>query len=149
MGVTDLPYSHTENIGKVKKGKNAGKPYASTTGDVAEILEDYYHIMEVFWELYAEQFMETLEEAAQGAFETLMMGGGAQDNAFAAATSEIEERFLRFISEKEMDKLGVPGVPTAASLKGVNTRFKKRLDPGRPSFKDTGLYMNSFRCWVE
>lgn len=154
LGVDDVPYSFTENVGTTKngknKGKNKGRKYASTTGDVAEILEEQYHIMEVFFTRHHEEIIALLEESAQGGFETLMMGG-VSDDAFAAAGPEIEKLFQVFIDSKEMDGIALGGsypVPTHASIIGINSR-KKQLDPGRPSFKDTGLYEASFRAWVD
>ena len=105
LGVLDVPY---------KQGSNSSP---ETTGDVAEILENRYHPIEIFYEEHA----------------------------------NIETRFRHFLSQKEMDSLGVPGVPTKAALAGVSHRFKhpyaKRAP--RPSFIDTGLYEASFRAWVE
>jgi hypothetical protein len=66
--------------------------------------------------------------------------------------AEIEERFKDFLSLQEMDKLGVPGVPTEAAKKGKSSRFKRRRSKGgapRPSFIDTGLYQSSFKAWVD
>ncbi len=151
LGVTEMPYSFSENVGKVKKGKNKGKAYASTTGDVAEILEDKYHIMEVFWNLHEEEIVSALSTSLSDEFESMLQGKPVSVGAFAAGASEVEAMFQKFLDLKEMDALGIPGVPTAASLAGVSHRFKKpyaKRAP-RPSFVDTGLYESSFRCWAD
>jgi len=51
---------------------------------------------------------------------------------------------------KEVEKLGIPGVPTKAALRGVNHRLKHpyRRRGARPSFVDTSLYMSSFKAWA-
>lgn len=143
LGVTEMPYSFGD-LGRSKKGK----PRASTTGDVAEILEAKYGVMQLFWEKHGQEAIDEMHEALQGAFESTVLGAPASPAPFAAATGKIEEMFQQFIDMKEMDGLA-PGVPTAASLAGVNHRFKRKRGPVRPSFKDTGLYESSFRCWVE
>lgn len=132
MGVVDLPYSN-------------GK---TTTGDVAEILENKYGVMGYFWELNKFKIVNAVEGALEGALETILMGGQVTADPFLAGTSDIEAQFQHFLDSKQMDgKVG--GVPTAASLKGVSHRFKRKRGPPRPSFIDTALYEHSFKCWVE
>jgi hypothetical protein len=49
-----------------------------------------------------------------------------------------------------MDTLGIPGVPTLAAQEGRSSRFKKGKGKGpRKSFIDTGLYVGSFKSWVD
>ena len=151
FGVTELPYSHTDNIGTTKKGKNKGRLYASTTGDVATILENKYHILEVFWNVHLDDITKALEDGIEGAFESIMMGAPPSPDPFAEGTSKVEELFARFLSGGEMEHLGIPGVPTKASMNRRSLRFQKKRNPAgpRPSFIDTGLYESSFRCWGE
>ena len=150
FGVIDLPYSHTENLGKNKSGKRKGQARASTTGDVAEILEAKYEVMQTFWNLHQDEIVNELHESLADEFDAILQGKPLSNNAFAGGTSEIETMFKKFLSEKEMDGLGVKGVPTKASLMGVSHRFKdKKGTPGRPSFIDTGMYENAFKAWVE
>jgi len=149
LGVTEMPYSYG-NLGKSKSGKER----ASTTGDVAAILEDKYHIMAFFWNNHQDEIIEKLSEGIQGAFETLLMGGPVTySSALAAGASEVELLFQKMLDSKEMD-YKQPGIPTQASLLGISHRFKKKKSKNkkrkltiRPSFIDTGLYENSFRCW--
>ena len=146
LGVIDLPYASSP----AAKGKRTPKRgSAVTTGDVATFLEDKYHVMEVFFNQHAPEIGDDLAKSVQGALENLLLGAPPQTDPFGTATSAIEARFQTFIDLKEMDKLGYPGVPTAASIKGIRSRFKKRLDPGRPSFQDSGQYEASFRAWVD
>ncbi len=150
LGVADLPYSHTENLGQVKKGPNQGKDYASTTGDVAVILEEKYGIMEHFWNAHLEEITKYLEDGIEGAFESLMMGAPPSPDPFAAGTTEVEKLFQTFLDSGEIEQMGVPGVPTKASLERRSLRFKKKKNPkSRPSFIDSGTYESSFRCWGE
>lgn len=152
LGVVDVPYVALEPPGAYKKRIKAGKhPGAGhkTTGDVADILEAKYHVMEIFWQLHEEENVRDLTVGMRDALETLMVGGPLHLDPFAEAESLIEGRFRRFLTDKEMDRLGYPGVPTKASLKGVSHRFKRKRGPARPSFVDTGLYEAAFKAWSE
>lgn len=136
LGVIDLPYpADAEGL---------------TTGDVAEILEDKYHPMEVFFELHGQEIADALANGMEGALESLLMGAPPQAIARAAegALSGVQAQFKTFLSSREMEGLGIPGVPTKAALDGVNHRLKKRKGAPRPSFIDTGLYQSSFRAWM-
>lgn len=137
LGVLDVPYS-------------AGK---KTTGDVAELLENRYHIMELFVETEGvDSISKAFEESARNALQDLLSGAPASSLSLTQdATQEIESAFRKFIDRKELDYVE-PGVPTKASLKGVNHRLKRtnaKGNPARPSFRDTGLYQASFRVWTD
>ena len=160
LGVIDLPYAYLEkkkaraNKRRKKKGLPplAGSP-TPTTGQVARILEDKYHIMELFYEDNRNFVGKALEESLQGSLEDILMGAPVNPtpNPFAEAESEIQNRFKKFLSTREVESLGIPGVPTQAALDGRSSRFKKGKSPTgrRPSFIDTGLYQSSFKAWTE
>jgi hypothetical protein len=138
LGVLDVPYS-----------KEEGK----TTGDVATILEDKYHVMSTFVDVLGrDAIAAAFEQAAKSAVEDLFSGAPTPAVSLTGdATEEVQSAFRVFIDQREMDGL-VPGVPTAASLKGMNHRFSRpnaRGNPVRPSFRDTGLYETSFRAWTD
>jgi len=148
LGVIDQPYSFAPEPNRRRRKKV--KAGTQSTGDVAGWLEARYHVMEIFYELHAEDvFAPAIANSLNGALESILMGAPITIDAYGAAAAVIEERFRQFIDQKEMDALGYPGVPTAASIRGVRRRFKRRLDPGRPSFQDTGLYEASFKAWVD
>ncbi len=137
FGVTDLAYADGD-----------GK----TTGDVAEILEAKYHVMQTFYDMLGEDVVaKALERSVANAVEAMMMGSNsASINLTAEAEGEIEAAFRLFLSQQEMDGI-VGGVPTQAALNGVSHRFKhpyaKR--PARPSFIDTGQYQASMKAWMD
>ncbi len=162
LGVVDLPYVEQQQPGtKVRKAGRGGRPRPhkahaakfsnSTTGDVAEILEARYHVMEHFWELHKEEVAEDFADSLSGALETFLMGGPANLNVYGTATSKLEDRFKQMLSQRELDTIGYPGIPTAAAQAGVSHRFKRPYAKraARPSFVDTGLYAASFKSWVE
>jgi hypothetical protein len=139
LGVLEQPYR--------ARGKGIT---ALTTGDVAEILEAEYGLFEVFYEKHKDDVAGALADSIEGALESLLMGQLVQPHA--GGMQKIQQMFRDFITSYEAERVGIPGTPTKAALSGVNHRFKhpyKNSNPRRPSFRDTGLLMNSFRAWVE
>ncbi len=109
--------------------------------------------MEVFAEdVGGEAIGEALAHSVAGAIENLVSGAPATISPTGEAESEIESAFRHFIVQEEMAGLGVPGVPTAAALKGINHRLRHpyaKSNPRRPSFVDTGLMLANFKAWVD
>lgn len=154
LGVIDIPYAYDqEQLGK--KGKPIKKKkkitLSITTGDVAEILEKKYHPMETFFEVHRQEIGDEIAKAYVGSFQRLHATGQGPDNPAQGAMDWMQNRFKEFLAKREMEGLGIPGVPTQAALDGVSHRFAhpyaKR--PSRPSFIDTGLYQASARFWIE
>lgn len=169
LGVVDFPYvEEPKEPAPVRKGKRRGGSRwrrsdliggaVSTTGDVAEILERKYHVMEVFAELHLDDVIApALADSMAGALETLLQGGPPSPNPFGTGEGKIDEAFRSFLENGEIEQIGIPGIPTAASGRtekrqgGVNHRLKHPFakdNPARPSFIDTGTYQNSFKAWV-
>lgn len=157
LGVIEVPYVDKEKpmstASRMKKGlKRPEHANELTTGDVAEILEDQYHVKEIFYELHKEDIAKDLANSVAGALETIMMGGPQDVDPFGGATSKIDERFSDFLTNREMEQIGYKGVPTLAAIEGVNHRLKhpySRKNPRRPSFIDTGLYQASSKSWID
>lgn len=123
-----------------------------TTEQVAKELEDKYKIVETFWQLEEDNFVELLEEAFAEDIEDVMQmsevkkAKGISDKE----TDKIEARFRQNLSSRRYDGM-LPGVPTTAAQRGVShlkQRPYAKRGP-RPSFVDTGMYQRSFRAWVE
>ena len=126
------------------------KVSAITTGDVAEILESKYELIGTFYRVKEKAIAAAIEHSLGGAMESMLMGAPIRD-PWAGGMQHIQEGFRRFISSMEAEKVGIPGTPTKAALMGVNHRLKhpyRSGNPRRPSFRDTGLLMNSFRSWI-
>ena len=164
LGVVDIPYVDgptkiRRHVSRARSRRHdaamEGGPSPSggvTTGDVAGWLENRYHIMELFFETHHQEITALLTEAMAGQLENLLAGGSSVEiNPLAGGTEEIENLFRKFLSDREVETLGIPGVPTQAALKGVSARFKSGYNPKgrRPSFIDTGLYEASFRAWAD
>src|SRR5271167_741677 len=100
LGVLDQPYSFAPLPGKRRPTKVAGG--TQTTGDVAQWLEDRYHVMEVFYELHAADVVApALEDSLQGALESILMGASASLDPLGSALGTIEDAFRTFIDSKE------------------------------------------------
>lgn len=162
LGVVDIPYVEgppaiRKHVSRARSRRHDAVMETGhsgggvTTGDVAGWLEDRYHIMELFWETHHEQITELLTESMRGQLENLLSFAPVSVNPFAAGTEEIENLFRKFISEREVEALGIPGVPTKAALEGKSVRFKSGYNPKgrRPSFVDSGLFEASFRAWAD
>jgi hypothetical protein len=138
LGVLVQPY----------RSKNR-KAAALTTGDVAGFLEAKYGIMAAFYRVHDKDVAKSLESSLGGAMESLLMGKII--DPWGRANQSIQAQFRDFISSREVERVGIPGTPTKAALAGVNHRLKhpyRRANARRPSFRDTGMYMNSFRSWM-
>jgi hypothetical protein len=153
LGVIQLPYVQAPSANQKKV-----KASTVTTGDVAGWLEDNYSIMQTFMAQHGAEVADAFAESMKGAIENLVMGAPVANSPFGEAESETEHLFKRFITTGEMDRLGIPGVPTQAakdraSGKKRSSRMKKRRGRGQNaqpvSFYDTGLYESSFKAWVE
>lgn len=146
LGFIDQMYS-TPPARRRKRGANR----VMSTGDVAEILEEKYHPVEHFYQLHEDEILGAVMEDMSASLETMLMGGSTELH-LGEATSKIEDAFKTMISTSELETIGYPGVPTQAALKGVNHRLLHpyaKSNPRRPSFKDTSLYMSSFKAWME
>lgn len=157
LGVIDIPYANaSEETGKqrsarLRKGKTAPKMKSEsiTTGDVAEILEAKYHPIEIYWELHGQAVADKMTEGLVGAMENLLSGAPLGGSPFAEAEEHIDSGYKEFINSGELDRLGYPGLPTKAAIKGVSHRFKKKRGGQRPSLVDTGLYVAAFKSEIE
>ena len=136
LGVIDVPY---------QVGRN-GK----TTGDVAEILEAKYHLMEKFWNRHGPDFVDGLVAGQVQSMEAAIDGRPVRVDT-RSVLSDLQHEFRRFISSQEAERVGIKGAPTKAAIKGISHRRRHpyaRSNPRRPSFRDTGLYMASMRAWI-
>lgn len=149
LGVIDIPY--VDLSPPTKKGKPRKRTAGTvTTGDVAGWLEDEYGIMQHFIDLHGPDIGDALAKSIDGAMESLLMGAPLGHEVFGTATAEIEQMFHTMLATRELEGLGIAGVPTQAALDGKSSRKKKKNSGGRrPSFIDSGLYDSSFKAWVD
>ncbi len=120
----------------------------TTTGDVAEFLEDKFHVMEKFYNMNEEFIAKSIENSLVGELKSLMMGKPEGGDPFASAMNETENRFREYITAEEH------GILTKARQQGTEvtgSRFKRqyRKAKGRKTtFVDTGNYRKSFKSWI-
>ena len=127
LGVINEPYDN-----------NDGEK-STTTGKVARLLEDKYHVMETFYEANRQEVADMAAESLLGALENLEREGTVDADPFLDLTQGVTASFKKFLTTGQIEQLGIPGVPTQASKAGKD----------RPSFIYTGLYRASFFSWVE
>jgi hypothetical protein len=149
LGVIVQPYrAWVQRRGRGKR--RPGKVLSNTTADVAHILEAEYHVMGAYYRTHKKDISAAMVNSLQGALESVLMG--RRPNPWGTAMSSIESGFKKFISSREAESVGIPGTPTKAALRGVNHRLVhpyRKSNQRRPSFRDTGLYMASFKSWVD
>lgn len=137
LGVVDVAYS--------------GEDGAKTTGEVAEILEDKYHIMRIFYELNEQFIADKIADALGGALESLAQGKPYSPAMLKPALPKVDERFRDFLDRDEISKLMPASQQIIAAQKGVSHRKKQpyaKKNKPRPAFVDTGLYQASERSWM-
>lgn len=148
LGVNDVPY--------------ANNPNGATTAKVAEWLEEKYGILGAFVARKETQIVSHLESGLQNSLEEMLIGLPVRD-PLGTASSLITRDMREWISLQEVERVGIPGVPTRAALLGLSSRFKSGLNGvsmaafkkgvrtgrRRPSFRDTGLMERNYRCWSE
>lgn len=151
LGVIDQPY-RSWDLAKGAKRRKQGRVLPRTTYDVAKILESKYGIMGTFYAVHELEIMRALEESIQGSLESLVMRRQLVMNPWARATQIIEDKFKDFINSGASERCGIPGTPTKAAKRGVNHRLRRpyaKSNPRRPSFRDTGLFVSSFKSWID
>lgn len=155
LGVVDVPHGAPSRGVRATLGRGKSKLKGTTTlttGDLADILEARYHPMEIFFQVKQKRIAKELESGLAGALESMLTGGPATLDPFGSATSAIQNMFQDFLTNRELERLGYPGVPTRAALDGVNHRLLHpyaQANKRRPSLIDTGKYQASFRAWVD
>ena len=128
-------------------------PYGAgkTTDEVAEQLEGEYGIVEDFYEKEEDYLVDLFEESFAEQIEEVMAGVEVpKERITTKETNKIETKFKYGLMRELYHKKG--SVPTEAAKKGVShlrAHPYAKGNPQRPSFVDTGMYMRSFRAWIE
>lgn len=130
LGVIDIPYEDED----------------TTTGDVAEFLEEKYQIMQTFFDRYGREIADMMSNDLAGGLENIMAGAPMPRDPLAESMSQVHNLFVAFLDNEEMN--GMTGVPTLRALEGISKRFKEKKGEPRPSFIDTGMYQAAMRSWV-
>jgi len=134
LGVENAAYSDPDAKG------------ATTTWEVAEILEKKYHVMEVFYELNAQKIADQLAAGMAKQLRTLNAGAPRPRAVLPGTMEKIGSDFRRYLDANEWES--ITGQRIAAAHNGDQLRFKKKKK-ARPAFIDTGLYQSNFRAFVK
>lgn len=130
LGVVEVPYA--------EGGKN--------TGEVAEILESKFGIMQKFADQNIEQIADFVVDGVLGAIESRFAGAPESFDVFAGAMANIEDRFQEFIDRKEH---GIHTKSEDQPLSGARKKRQYRRVSAKTPFVDSGLYRNNFKAWVK
>jgi hypothetical protein len=166
IGVYDIPYAAKftrRSYPKTGKGSRpriesrarAGYGANSTTGKVAQILEDKYGLFSAFYEMDKKNIIADLEKSMLGAISNVLAGRPAPIDLTAEATSAITARFKAALAERTLETAptirGV--VPTGAAKKGISHCFANPYQlvqrPHRPSWIDTGTLQSALVVWTD
>lgn len=127
LGVTDVPYAHKDG---------------QTTGEVAQILEDKYGVMQGFVDKHEEFIAKSIEDSVAGELESLLMGKTEVSDPFQTAMGKIETRFRDYLTKEET------GFRPKTQLTGSRFKRQYRRTTKKIAFVDTGLYRRNFKAWV-
>lgn len=106
LGVIDIPYEDED----------------TTTGDVAEYLEEKYQIMQTFFDRYGNDIADLMSKDLAASLENMFAGAPPAQDPLAESMSKVHDLFVGFLDNTEMN--GLPGVPTRRALDGISKRFK-------------------------
>jgi hypothetical protein len=138
-------------FGVVNVAYSDGKK-ATTTGKVAKLLEDEYHVMRTFYELHEKEIGEQVANKLAGMLDNALRGKKPSPNVSMDRTASA---FRDYLSGGEWEQSS--GQVIAAAQNGVSHRFKNKnnvpskgkVRGSRAAFVDTGLYAASFRAWLK
>lgn len=135
LGVVDVGYTDDQG--------------ATTTGDVAQYLEDRYHIMRSFVELNEHFIARQLVDQVAGAIESIAQGNRLPQLNWKPSMAKVEERFRDFIAAGELQAMLPASQQVSEDTLKTSSRTKtQKIQKPRQAFVDTGLFVASFRCWV-
>ena len=129
-------------------------------------LETRYGLFSNFYKLHQKDINTDIENALNLATKALIEGKTPERAMayFSSAGDAITHKLHNFISLREIENMGIPGVPTQAALEGLTLRTKtgkviKRVRKGmkykqvigerRPSFMYSGVFESSLKAWIE
>lgn len=160
LGVENVAYSDPDASG------------ATTTEQVAQILESKYHVMRVFAELHGQTIADAIASDMADNIESMLAGRKISSISLPEAMQKIEHGFRNYLDADEWQKTS--GQAIAAAQNGVSHRFKNAMNakfmrvgggengkgskmvlrPGeqrgpRPAFIDTGLYQANFKAEIK
>jgi len=130
LGVIDIPYRNAEG---------------TSTGDVAEILEDKYQVMQRFFDMYDKDIVKDIEDGIAGAIENAF-AGQKNPNLFAGSMSKTEKRFRNYLDKEEH---GIQLKKHKAPKAGARKKMQYKKVEHTTAFVSSGLFRLNFKAWIE
>lgn len=136
-----------------------------TSYDLGMILENKYGLFSNFYKYHEKDILKDIDDTFSKAIDSVMNGDtrSAVGSIFGV-NERITDKLHKFITDREIEQMGIPGVPTEAALLGLSLRTKgnKRIGkakkgvkykqvqgPRRPSFIYSGVFEASLKAWLE
>lgn len=125
-------------------------PYADegskTVGDVAEIIEDKFHVMQIFADMHEQDMADELSISYANAMDSIFSGRPMPKDFAASATAKIGDMFETYINTQEH---GIDLKKLRKPLAGSRKKRQYRKAKAATAFLDTGLYRGAFKAWTE
>ena len=140
LGVIDVAYSDPDNKS------------LSTTGEVAEVLEERFEVIGTFYELYGQKIADEIASVMASEINAMAKGEPLGNLPIQKAMEKIRTWFSNYLDQGEWE--ASTGIKIGVAQEGVSHRFKDARNlagkrGSRPAFVDTGLFQASFRSWME
>lgn len=139
-------------LGVVERVYGGTNGRATTTRQVAQILEERYGIFSGFLEANTQWLEDETAKAFAGAALSAAVNGEAVTPPLERVADELANRLFAAISNGSIETMarGPGTVPTEAAKRGINHRkHPAKTGVPRPSFIDTGVLHNAIKGWAE
>ncbi len=121
---------------------------ATTTGEVAEILEAKYDVMGVFIDAHMDKIKDDVTGTYALFLKRYLKTGETWGGMKEFPLEKIDAAFRDYLDRDEWQK--ITGRTIRAAKLGLSSRKKDgSYQVGRPAFIDTGLYKRSFRTFLK
>ena len=129
LGVDEVPYAEGQQ----------------NTGEVAEILEAKFGVMQKFADQNIDEIAVMIENGLAGSLESILAGAPPEFNVFGQAMADIESRFQDYIDREEH---GIQTKSKQSPKSGARKKRQYRKASDKVTFVDSGLYRGNFKAWV-
>jgi hypothetical protein len=116
------------------------------TSDVAEILEEKFHVMQIYADQNEDRIAQFIEDGVAGALESVLAGAPINFDVFGSAIANIEDRFIEYIDGEEH---GIKTKSKESPKAGARKKRQYKKVTNKTTFVDSGLYRNNFKAWVD
>ena len=135
LGVVDVAYSDEDG--------------GVTTYQVAKILEQKYHVMEVFYNAYQKKIAEEVQRKYAMMLRRYLKDGKTWGEQTELPMDDTRALFSDYLDRDEWQSITGRTILAAAMGKSNRKKDKAYYPGSRPAFIDTGLYRRSFRAFLK